>query len=466
MGEFTISSKSAAPYIDIAANGNGDEKSFLILEAYTRLAADDARDKISILDIGPGGGSALQSFSGKLPDPEGRKRISFSLLELEGIQSDSLKHSRLVAEGRGVETSFYTGSATSLGDFFGSQSIDIVSTSAVVHEIYSYAGGYTAIDKTMQSIAGVLSPGGFYVYRDVYGVDRLSMHERSRHIYDRSSWVMFCKLFLNHYIQRAEHPYGHYQDRVRLSQAGKEIEASSIDEAVPLSVDAPIGLLREIQRHYITLRDHLWRNGCLGVIPELENPYKTSDWIDKRRGHKRVHYRMLDDDPLLKEMSTLNPEDGDYVVDGDIFDNTSDVRISELLSDIIEKGQFSNHWNTWSEWLKREGSETYFYLPLGELLGSVALNSFQATDGEGILLPTQSDDVLKVDRTYYNRYLNSKLSNPLTDSKQLILFELLPLKDKNTELKEKVASALSTLALHCSHDILSSIYTPIRKATR
>ena len=174
---------------------------------------------------------------------------------------------------------------------------------------------------------------------------------------------------------------------------------------------------------------------------------------------------MLDDDPILKTMSTLISDD-EYIVDGDIFDNTSDVRMGEVLSDIIKNSETSEHWKSWSEWLKREGSETYFYMPIGELLGSVALNSFEVSNGTQILLPTSKHDIRKVDRAYYNRYLESKLSNPLPDGKQLVLFELLSLKDKDSNLQEKISGALGALSMYCSHDVLSNIYTPIRKATK
>lgn len=465
MSKFAITPKTDALYIDVAANGNGHEKSLLSVEAYRRLSADLGRNSIRLLEIGPGGGSALSGFTAEIAENGLITPTHISMLELDGVQSESLLAARKTVESFGVSTSFHNGSATDLSDIFPPQSVDILSTSAVIHEIYSYAGGYGAMDKTFQGIASTLSPGGFYAYRDVYGVKNLSMHERTRHIYDRSSWVMFCKLFLDYYTRNANHSYKHYGDRIKLSQNGNPINVDSIEGKSPLSIEAPIGLLRETQRHYITLRDYLWRNGNLGIVPELDDPSKTNDWIDRDRGHKRVHYRMLDDDPILKAMSTPVSEN-EYIVDGDIFDNTSDVRMGEVLSDIIENSESSEHWTSWSEWLEREGSETYFYMPIGDLLGSVALNSFEASNGTQILLPTSKHDIKKIDRAYYNRYLESKLSNPLSDGKQLVLFELLALKDRDSNLQEKINGALGALSMYCSHDVLSNIYTPIRKVTK
>ena len=171
---------------------------------------------------------------------------------------------------------------------------------------------------------------------------------------------MFCKLFLDYYTRNANHSYKHYGDRIKLSQNGNPINVDSIEGKSPLSIEAPIGLLRETQRHYITLRDYLWRNGNLGIVPELDDPSKTNDWIDRDRGHKRVHYRVLDDDPILKAMSTPVSEN-EYIVDGDIFDNTSDVRMGEVLSDIIENSESSEHWKSWSEWLERRLGNLFLY---------------------------------------------------------------------------------------------------------
>lgn len=97
-----------------------------------------------------------------------------------------------------------------------------------------------------------------------------------------------------------------------------------------------------------------------------------------------------------------------------------------------------------------------------------ALRSYEATKGDSILLPTRPSDVI-TPRTYYNRYLNTKLSNSLFDGKQLVLFELVPLKsssgpEQRKAVSEKIAGALGALSLYCPQDTLSNIYAPLRKA--
>lgn len=460
MRNFSIESKSAASYIDEAANGHGDEKSQLLKEAYRRVASFDAND-ISLLEIGPGGGSALKDF---VSDISGGDKIRIHTLELDGVESAALEQSLVEIAPQVANVSIHRGNIVDLDTFFDRGSMDIISTSALMHEVYSYSGGYTAIDNALRGISTVLAPGGFYAYRDVYAVQGLSLHERARHVYDRTSWVAFCGLFLDYYLENANHPYSRYADRVKLSQLGETVNTSAIDATIPLSIEAPVGLLRELQRHYITLRDLFWRRGSLGIKPELDCIDASSGWLDKTRGHRRIRYQMLENDPMLEVMSHAIPDKEDfYVADGDIFDKATDIRMGDALLDIISNNDQSIYWEGWSEWVQREGSETYCYMTIGELLSSVALNSFEATHGQGILLPASEYDVAMVERAYYNRYLRSKLSNPLPDGKQLVLFEMLDIQRNDTELQQKAKGALGALSIYCSRDSISDIYKPLRR---
>lgn len=178
---------------------------------------------------------------------------------------------------------------------------------------------------------------------------------------------------------------------------------------------------------------------------------------------------MLEDDPILSSVST-HISTNMYAVDGDVFNSTTDTLMSEFLKDIIDNGNTSSNWGTWYEWLNREGGETYCYMSLNDFLGNVALRSFEATEGKSIIVPTREDDVMFAPRAYYDRYLKSKLSNPLPDGKQMILFESIPLSSGSSGRVErelitsKLSGALGALSVHCSQSVLSKIYTPLRKA--
>lgn len=457
MNNFLLNGKSNNAYIDGAINGNGHEKAAFTLEAMGRLRESGVTTQ-HIVEIGPGGGSSVDIISDSFENGEqDGVSLHMSFLELEGIESAGLKR----AQERLAEfatSSFHQGDAKDLHSIFDND-VNIVAASAVLHEVYSYGGGYGALDATFEQITNTLEPGGFFAYRDVLSVDRLSQHERTRHVYDREAWVRFIKLFLTHYLTEAEHPYHRHEDMLVFEQDSNRVDLDDIDMTKNLSIDAPIGLLREVQRHYITLRDHVWRKGSLGVMPVLDGP-NSSDWVDVKRGHKRVHFKSTRHDPLLGALSE-SIDDGYRVVDGDIFDSTSEVLLGRFLRDVCENDKTSTE--IWTDWLNREGSETYVYMTLNKLIGAVATQSFTASQGVKILLPVRAEDVAISPRAYYNRFLQSRLSNPILDGKQMVLFEAVDATDQSSANERKVAEALNTISAHCSKEVLSDIYDPIRR---
>lgn len=459
MTEFTHSRKNAPLYIDIAANANGVEKSAFLIEALRRSQQYN-NESLHAIEIGPGGGSAIASLADTLESQDllNGKSLHVSLLELDKIESQQLLQTRQRL-GEHATHSFHQGNAESLDSIFKSGA-NIVNASAVMHEVYSYGNGYHSIDNTLGAITNTLHPGGYFAYRDVFAVDRMSQHERVRHIYDHEAWVTFSRMFLDYYLENANHPYHRQEDRIIFSQDSKRIDLQQIDTSKMLSIDAPIGLLRELQRHYITMRDHLWRAGILGLIPDLEGD-SANDWLDIKRGHKRVHYRKIAEHDVLLDALSENSTDETRIVDGDVFDQATDAMIIDFLNKVTNEDDNSKR--VWQEWIEREGAETYTYMTLNKFLGSVAMQSFIASDSKKILLPVQRDDVKITPRRYYNRFLEHTLSNPLIDAKQLVLFKAVDMTDKSANNRQDALSALSVLDEHCQRETLAEIYMPIKK---
>lgn len=459
MGSFCTVEKNSDMYLDRAANGNGGEKAFYIFTALRALGSRGIRD-VHVVEIGPGGGAALGAVtrSMKSGDLQGIEDLRYTFVELDGVQSESLTREREKFERLGVgNCEMRTGDAKQLSCIVP-ETADVIAASAVLHEVYSYGGGYSGIDQTLRSVTETLGDQGFFSYRDVFSVERSSQHVRTRHIYDHESWVRFAKLFLPYYLHNAEHPYHREDDKVVFEQNSKVVNTTEeIDTSQSLSVEAPNGLLRELQRHYITLRDFTWRKGSLGVTPELEGP-NSSDWLSIKDGHKRVHYRSDVDDKLLEALSERKA-DGSWVVDGDAFDATTDILLTKLLREVEDGANDPDSAKVWKEWLDREGSETYVYMTLGKFMGAVALQSLRASDNQRLLLPIEPNHVKVTPRAYYNRYLSGRLSNPLFDGKQLALFSLV---DPKSE-PERAAQGLDVLSDHCQKDTIAKIYTPIRK---
>lgn len=455
---INLHEKGSSGYLDASITGNGAEKSQLVVSAIRRLGERGIVPE-NILEIGPGSGSAIvelaTAIDAQFPDLKGRTNLS--LLELEDVESGKLKKARKKFEEIG-STALIRGDATQLDSLLDEGSMSIISASAVMHEIFSYGGGYPAVTDAVGSISRVLEPGGLFAYRDVFSVKKDSQHDRVKHIYDNEGWVRFIKIFVPYYLAKAEHPYKREDDILVFEQDSSFVKPNEIDPQRYLGIEGPIGILREIQRHYITLRDYLWREGSLGVSPIVEGNF-ASDWMDHKKGHKRVHYTSELNDPLLEAMSEENGE-GHKVVDGDIFDDTTDVLLAKFLEK-AQEDQNSEEWKIFQKWMDREGSETYIYYTRDRLLGAVAISSMRATDGQKVLLPTFLEDVFASPRLYYNRYLRRQLSSPLYDGKQLVLFEAVDVKKH----PECVSRGLGVLATLCSKATISKIYAPLSKLT-
>ncbi|WP_433730636.1 hypothetical protein ACQP0C_03950 [Nocardia sp. CA-129566] len=119
------------------------------------------------------------------------------------------------------------------------------------------------------------------------------MHEPAVQFYSAPAWLQFLRLFLPHYLHHGTHPYHHHADEVIVRQNSRIVAAPALAPRVCAVIHAPIGLFRKAQRHYITLRDHVWRSGILGFTPVLDGQL-AGDWIDFRTGHKRVHFAFAD----------------------------------------------------------------------------------------------------------------------------------------------------------------------------
>lgn len=457
MGEFFVSGKTSESYLDQASNGNGSEKAILTMRSMDLLRRQGA-EGMHVIEVGPGGGAAVNAIaeamrSGEL---ESVDNMRMSFVELDGVASTTLQNAQDNFSEFG-ESRMYAGDAKRLDETFP-EGADVVAMSAVLHEVYSYAGGYAGVDETIKAVTNTVRPGGYFAYRDVFSVDRPTQHERKKHIYDTESWVRFSKLFLPYYLSNAEHPYHREDDQVMFEQNAKPVSAEMIDPKTNLTISAPIGVLRELQRHYITLRDHAWRADTFGVVPDLEGP-TANDWLNKKHGHKRVHYTSQIDDPLLMSMSERDSS-GKFVVDGDVFDATTEILLGEFLQEVADGNEGSV--GVWEEWLKREGSETYVYMTVDRLIANVALRSLDASEGSKILLPARDEDVFTVPRAYYNRFLQGQLSNPLYDGKQFSLFKAIDTKEQPDE----VASALEVVQEKCAREVLAKIYPPIRQVVK
>jgi hypothetical protein len=165
--------KSAAGYLDLAANAHGAEKGFLVRRALGRVQS--TRPKV--VEVGPGGGAAVSFLAAQLArDPTEGGTVHLTLIEAPGVVSQSL--TRSVEEFNQVGTCHLAhGFAQDIGTLLP-EPADVISASALLHEVYSYGGGYSGLHAMMRTLPTVLNPNGFFVYRDVYAVKAPSLAAR------------------------------------------------------------------------------------------------------------------------------------------------------------------------------------------------------------------------------------------------------------------------------------------------
>ncbi|MEU6504865.1 class I SAM-dependent methyltransferase [Streptomyces sp. NPDC046942] len=450
---FSTTLKTSAGYIDIAANAHGEEKAFLVLKALQRIRHSSPH----IVEVGPGGGSAVAYLASQLPSAQHPDDVRMTLVEVPGVTSATLEEA-MHAFNRAGTCRLVTGFAQDVGTIL-TEPADVISASALLHEVYSYGGGYHGLHAVIRTLPTVLRPGGMFAYRDVYAVKAASLHDRVMQTYTSRSWLRFLRMFLPQYLQEGTHPYHSASDLVVLRQDSRIVPAQNLDERTSAVAAGPVGVFREVQRHYITLRDHVWRSGVLGFRPYLEGPL-AGDWIDARHGHKRVHYTMTGIDWLPDSQKTMLLALSEcyldhYTVDGDIFDECTDIALNSFL-DVAERGD-GECGDVWKKWATREGRETYAYMTLDALLAAIAVHSTEAAQEERtVLMPVTAADVIRRDRAYYNRYLRRALPNPLKDAKQMVLFSNVPVADSGA-----LAQGMQVLQQWCSKGSLARVYSAI-----
>lgn len=452
LNTFSSQDKSETAYLDVAANDHGHEKGLLVHRALARVADSHPH----IIEIGPGGGAAVAFLTAQLAAES--RNVRLTLIEAPGVTSYSLAHAIEQFNTVGMCTLVH-GCAQDIASLVA-EPVDVISASALLHEVYSYGGAYSGLHTMIRTFPSVLKPYGFFVYRDVYAVDGPSLHEPAVQSYTAPSWLQFLRLFLPHYLRHGTHPYHHHDDEVIVRQNSRIVAAPQLSPRACAVIYAPIGLFREVQRHYITLRDHVWRSGILGFTPVL-NGQLSGDWIDYRIGHKRVHFTFTDN-TLISPSDRANIQavsesySDHHVIDGDIFDAVTDVALNLFLA-AVEHGN-NDCTQVWASWLEREGRETYAYLTADELLTAFAVHSAETESGAppSVLMPVQPTDVFIRERHYYNRFLTKNLANPLTDAKQMVLFQNIPITDT-----EALQRALGTIRQHCAKPNLARVHTAI-----
>ncbi|GAB2507130.1 hypothetical protein [Nocardiopsis aegyptia] len=148
---FAKEHKSVRGYLDTAANSHGAEKGLLTHRALQRITS--ARPHL--VEIGPDGGAAVSFLSSRLQQGQhGFAEIDLTLIEVPDVASGAL--TQAIQEFNRVGTcEVVRGFAQDIGTLLERQA-DVISASALLHEVYSYGGGYGGLHSLMRTLPTVL----------------------------------------------------------------------------------------------------------------------------------------------------------------------------------------------------------------------------------------------------------------------------------------------------------------------
>lgn len=396
----TIDPKETDGYLSQIAS-NPDEKIGGLVSAISDNQLPKSADgRLKVLELGTGGG---QSIGALKKATEGRNDVDIFAADV------SIAILRKIYNEQGVVSV----ATDALRLPFKENSLSAVNASAVFHEISSYGPfgnsetgkeklyGREAVKKAFMEIHKALMPEGLLSYRDVFCSD--SMFEEETVIYNNRAWELFAKWFYPEFLDT--------NTRVFPQEGQPTIEK----DGTSVKLTTTKHLHRELQRHYLMLRDYLRtqlaENIGLEAIKE--------EWVDKDKGiktHEFIAKGML---YKLLNQGDISEGYGKYTLHSTEYDKLFDRLIEQLLGQHPEST--SSLEVELSGWKKREGKEVYTYGSIGEMLLLACESGAQVKDGY-VLFPRSASDIRVIPRDYYNRYLQEVIENPEFDGKQSIRF--------------------------------------------
>ncbi|MBI3952496.1 MAG: class I SAM-dependent methyltransferase [Candidatus Doudnabacteria bacterium] len=395
--------KESGDYLAQIRN-NSEEKTEILGNAIASgKLPTNIKGKMIIVELGTGGGESLRRLK---QDTAGIDNLELIAVDIIPSLAASLKK----------ETNVESLAADAGNLPFEDNSLSAVNASAIFHEISSYgtkAGnkkeasilyGRPAIEQTLQELNRVLLPGGVVGYRDVLA-PREGIGNNKKVNYKKRSWQLFANWFLEAFLN-AE-PKVYEKDKFKVEENGQDF-----------SLTAPAGLHRELQRHYLMLRDYF--------LNVKSNEYGINliraDWIDQSAGLKAVTFTVSDALSNKLDLSRFEKHtsnDGDvYRGDSDDFDRLFDESLEDFFASLNqEDGSAKSFQGLINGWKEREGLEHYLY---GNFTDLFQMSIQAGKKSAAILLPSGIEDVAVAPRDYYNRYLRQVIDSPEEDGKQIL----------------------------------------------
>ena len=459
----------------------------------------------TFIDIGTGG-DAIAILAQQLPKNSRPTLIAADIdpLVIESVTKRRPEITKYINNTSGPKIELVTMSAVDM-HLIKDSTIAGISASALAHEVFSYVPNKGGLDQFVAEVCRVLEKEGVFIYRDPKWVDDPETH--CTMIIKNNIAKYYLSLFLPKFLDRqfsmlrnyrneCSKPQKHSPNDVKVNiyfKNSKQVNQLSfteflntpshlIDYSKNFSIEAPKGLIAEMQRHYLMFIKNYYAPGFIDQhhfkddlnisdlskeerellvdfaqresLPISENIIKKEDFalyckVGKCLTHLFENQLKISIDrtpglnEYIKKMSTQNINRNLFFLEDE---NTLsiDPKMLILLFHGKEKGIFQflqqNQDIPWDilEHLKLEGEEHYFYKTRDQIIAYVGqLSRYLLKDGHKrgyVLAPISEKHIYEIPRDFYKSILRRDLlvldsygniQEPVTE-KNIIHFKVQP----------------------------------------
>lgn len=458
------------------------------------------------LEIGTGGDPIMSIFKQLPPTAQ----TSIIAADIDSTVLDSLpnRHPELkkyIHNACGPHLKLQQLNATNL-HIFKNNSLDGINASAIVHEIISYAGGYDGTKKFFLEAFRTLKPHGILCYRDP---EFLSEKEKTSTIFLQTKSIrLFTHIFLYKFLDTSCSVLAQQKNKFNLYNTKDiyitfykknrkkpicssfekylHIPTLDIDFSKPYYIQAPLGIYREIARHYLT-----YLHACNPLVyvhftPEIHSGKYRIDYL--AHSTEKILYDFLSQqnkklqnnhaDSEIKNSIEREIESSMHVIESGITLHCNSEKQKNEFKNLLKKYKFKDKIHIIKEnknsfvldyrifgllfeqipniininescekkdvlhaqWLKREGEEFYFYYSVDELIThilDITLNESIQKNETFVLCPIYN---IHIERLCYTELLrncifvqnNHKDNVIIQDGKRVIHFAKLKLDEAIT----------------------------------
>jgi SAM-dependent methyltransferase len=214
----------------------------------------ESEKSYDVLEIGPGSGSAIENAI--VLSQGWYKHDNYFALDIDKDVLRNLYTNTIISQWAG----FYPIQASAVHLPFKDNAFDIVNLSAVAHEVSSYSGGLAGLQALATECARVLRVNGSLILRELEGVE---LQEPTECTLVGPAAIGFFSVFFKRFLDRKytsiNKPLFYEADAINVVIDCEGIHNGFSYQHMALgariSIAAPLGFIRETQRHFITFVD-------------------------------------------------------------------------------------------------------------------------------------------------------------------------------------------------------------------